>query len=133
MLILTAHTLRHLVTCERRVWLDAHGDLAERDEISPETQWVYSLGIQHEQMVQQATATTITPVPVSSWEEGVTATRNLMRQGAPGIIGAFLEYCTPLDLTDRNYTLRPSGLQARLRICTVSIVTTGSVSCPLIN
>jgi uncharacterized protein len=106
MVILTAQTLRHLITCERRVWLDAHGDPSERDEVSPETQWLFSLGIQHEQTVQQATAPTITPIPVSSWEEGVALTRDLMRQGVPGIIGAHLEHHAPLDLTDQLYTLR---------------------------
>jgi predicted RecB family nuclease len=105
-LIITAQTLRHLITCERRVWLDAHGDPSARDEVSPETQWLYAMGIQHEQTVQQATAATITPVPVSTWEEGIAATRDLMRQGIPGIVGAYLEYSAPLDLTDRHYTLR---------------------------
>ncbi len=104
--IITAQTLRNLIACERRVWLDVHGDPSERDEISPETQWLYALGIQHEQSVQQATAATMTPVPVFSWEEGVSVTRNMMRQGTPAIMGAFLEYGTSLDLTDREFTLR---------------------------
>ncbi|MBI5958464.1 MAG: TM0106 family RecB-like putative nuclease [Chloroflexi bacterium] len=102
---ITAQTLRDLLTCERRVWLDVHGDPTLRDETSPETLWLYAMGNQHEQRVQEATAAEIRPVAISSWDEGVTATRDLMRQEVPGIIGAFLEYSIPLDLTDRIYIL----------------------------
>lgn len=104
--ILTAQTLRHLLTCPRRVWLDMHGNPTERDEVSPETQWLYTLGIQHEQAVQQATADSIEALPVSSWAEGVAVTRELMATGAPVIIGAYLAQRAPLDLSGNEFELR---------------------------
>ena len=64
--------------CERRVWLDAHGDPAERDMSTPETLRLYALGSQHEQHIYTTTAGEIKPVDITSWEEGVAATRDLM-------------------------------------------------------
>ena len=105
-LIITAQTLRHLLTCERRVWLDQHGDLAQRDPTSPSTQRLYTLGIRHEERIHAATTHTIEPVDVESWEDAVVATHDLMQQGVPGIIGACLETIAPLDLTGRMFTIR---------------------------
>ncbi len=104
--IITAHTLRHLLSCERRAWLDVYGDPTLRGETPPDVQRLYALGVQHELRVQAATAATITPFDVASWEEGVSTTRDLMRQGVQAIAGAYLEVETPLDLSDRVYTLR---------------------------
>jgi predicted RecB family nuclease len=106
MTTITAHTLRNLLMCERRVWLDAHSDPAARDESAPETLRLYALGNQHEQRIHAATAGEIKPVDIASWEEGVEVTRNLMQQGVPGIIGACLEVRAPLDLTDTVYPIR---------------------------
>jgi hypothetical protein len=39
-------------------------------------------------------------------EKGVAVTRDEMQQGTPAIIGAFVEYRTPLGLTDRGLTPR---------------------------
>ncbi len=68
MMIISAQTLRHLVTCERRVWLDQNGESALQNEIA---QSPFILGIQHEQAVLQATTSAAEAVPVSSWADGV--------------------------------------------------------------
>jgi predicted RecB family nuclease len=104
--VITGQTLRNLLVCERRVWLDAHGDLSQRDETSPETLRLYALGKQHEQAIHAATVGPIEPIPIASWEEGVTITRDLMAQGVAGIIGACLSHSATLDLSDRVYSLR---------------------------
>lgn len=104
--VITAHSLRRVIECERRVWLDAHGDPAARADDSPDVLHLWSLGAQHEQAIHAATAGDVQPVEVGSWADGVALTHDLMDQGAPGIVGAFLEYHTPLDLTDTVYTLR---------------------------
>ncbi len=104
--VITAQTLRHLLACERRVWLDQHGDPAQRAPVPPETRRLYTLGIQHEQRVQAATTHEIEPVRVESWADAVAATHDLMQQGVPGIIGACLEQRVPLDLGGRTFTLR---------------------------
>ena len=104
--MITAHTLRYLLICERCAWLDVYGDPAARGETPPDVQRLYALGVQHEQGVQAATAATITPFEIESWEEGVATTQDLMRQGVSAIAGAYLEVNTPLDLSDRVYTLR---------------------------
>lgn len=104
--VITAQTLRHLLMCERRVWLDARADPALRDAAAPEALRLYALGSQHEDRVHAATAGPIEPVDIASWEEGVAATRELMRRGVPGILGACLEVRVPLDLSDTVYTLR---------------------------
>ena len=61
--IITAHLLRHALTCERRVWLDAQGDPALRVEL-PETTRLMELGILHEQQIHETTAPRIEPVPL---------------------------------------------------------------------
>lgn len=103
---ITAQTLRHLLVCERRVWLDAHADPALRDAPTPEALRLYALGSQHDELVHAATAGQVEPVDIASWEEGVAVTRDLMQQGVQGILGACLEVQTSLDLTGTIYTLR---------------------------
>lgn len=103
-LIITAQTLRNVLECERRVWLDAHGDPALRGEPPPETLRLYALGVHHEQTIH-ATAGPVTPVPVASWAEAVRATSDLMQRGSPGIIGACLAVEVPLDSSGRPYHL----------------------------
>ena len=53
-----------------------------------------------------ATAVYVEQVPVTSWAEALAATRELMAQGVPGILGACFEQQAALDLTDRVFTLR---------------------------
>ncbi len=105
-LTITAQTLRNLLTCERRVWLDSHGDPALRAETPPDVLHVYALGHAHEQAIQAATADHIEAIPLASWAEGVEVTRRLMRQGVAGIIQARLEIDAPLDASGKLYRLR---------------------------
>lgn len=86
--IITAYTLRHLLTCERRVWLDQHGDSALRTE--PAAERIHA-GQQHEHVVSATMFGPATPVAVDSWDGMVQTTRDLMRRGALGIQGAAFE------------------------------------------
>lgn len=104
--VISAHALRDVLMCERRVWLDTHGDPAQRDETSPDLLRLFELGVQHEQRVHDATAPTVTPIVAESWDEGVLITQDLVAQGVPVILGACLEAQTPLDMTDRVFTVR---------------------------
>jgi uncharacterized protein len=104
--IITAQTLRNALMCERRIWLDEHGDLSQRDSVPPDTMHQYVIGIHHEQTIHDNTLGPTESIPVTSWEEGLSVTRDLMRQGVKGIVGAYLEVETPLDLTDRVFSVR---------------------------
>jgi predicted RecB family nuclease len=86
--IITAYTLRNLLMCERRVWLDRQGDLSQRDELP---QYQMTAGKQHEQMVSTAMFGPATPVPAASWDDMVHETRHLMERGVGGIQGAAFE------------------------------------------
>ena len=59
--VITAQALRHLLMCERRVWLDARADPALRDAPAPAALRLYALGSQHEDRVHAATAGPIEP------------------------------------------------------------------------
>lgn len=104
--LITAQDVRHALICARRVWLDAHGDPALRDESAPEVARAFALGVQHEASVLAAVGATVEYLPVESWAHGVALTRRLMARGVPGIVGACLEHRAPLDLTERIFTVR---------------------------
>ncbi|NLX10822.1 MAG: TM0106 family RecB-like putative nuclease [Chloroflexi bacterium] len=104
--IITAQTLRNLLMCARRPWLDWHGDPVLRDEVSLETARLFEIGNQHEQAIHAATVGPVEPVTVESWAEGVRVTRDLMRQQVPVILGGYLEYSGPLDLSPREFNVR---------------------------
>lgn len=86
--IITAYTLRYLSMCERRVWLDHHGDRNLRETIPAD---VFTDGIKHEQAVSAAMFGAATPVEALNWADMVQVTRDLMRRGAAGIQGAAYE------------------------------------------
>jgi predicted RecB family nuclease len=98
---ITAYTLRHLYQCERRVWLDRHGDIALHEEVISERALI---GVEHERKIGEVMFGAVTPVPVSSWAEMVQSTRELMAQGVAGIAGAAFERETILG--DRIVTVR---------------------------
>jgi uncharacterized protein len=104
--LITAQDVRHALICARRVWLDAHGDPALRDESAPEMARAFALGVQHEASVRAAVGVAVEYLPVESWAHGVALTRGLMARGVAGIGGACLEHRAPLDLTDRLFTVR---------------------------
>jgi len=74
--------------CERRIWLDRHGDSMLRDEIPQE---LFAAGNRHEQAVSATMFGLVTPVSAISWDDMVQSTRHLMERGVAGIQGAALE------------------------------------------
>jgi predicted RecB family nuclease len=93
-IIVTAHTLRHLIECERRIWLNQFGELSLRVEPAPP---VFVRGIEHEQAISAAMIGPVKTVAAGSWPAMVEATHDLMRRGASGIQGAAFEYTLPLS------------------------------------
>lgn len=86
--IITPTLLRYLTTCERRVWLDAYGDAAEQLPTTP----VGALyGNAHEAHIQKVATPQAEAMPVQTWQEGITLTRDLMASGTSVIIGAYVE------------------------------------------
>lgn len=99
--IVTAYTLRYLDTCERRIWLDHHGDPAQRDTVDTDRALI---GLEHERAVGDAVFGPTEVVQAESWEDMVAATLDLMRQGAVGIKGAAFE--RSITVNGHNLTLR---------------------------
>lgn len=92
--IISAYTLRHLLMCERRIWLDYHDDPALRNAV-PDSQSMR--GLAHEQAVSGAMFGEVTPVAANSWSEMISATQHLMQQGASAIQGAAFEQTIQLS------------------------------------
>jgi predicted RecB family nuclease len=90
-IIIRASDLRKLHFCQRKAWLDIHGDVAERDLPTEGLMMRLIGGVTHEEEVHEATTHEIRQHVVRSWREGVEMTRMSMQQGTRGIIGAFLE------------------------------------------
>ncbi|HEX2907158.1 MAG TPA: PD-(D/E)XK nuclease family protein, partial [Phototrophicaceae bacterium] len=113
--VITAYTLRYLAACERRVWLDQHGDVTARVAPAPE---YASGGIEHEQRIVGRAFGPMTPVPVGSWPEMLRVTQKLMRQGVAGIRGAAFERVidlpTPVCVRGRVDWLRRVSTPSRL-------------------
>ncbi|MBA3871148.1 MAG: hypothetical protein H0X30_18555, partial [Anaerolineae bacterium] len=87
-IVITPSLLRNLVTCERRGWLDTFGEKTDQQPITP----IGALyGIAHEKAIQSVASPNIDTMPVSSWDEGVTLTNELIYDGASVIIGAYIE------------------------------------------
>ena len=77
-LLITAQDVRHALICARRVWLDAHGDPALRDESAPEMARAFALGVQHEAHVLASVGAAVEYLPIESWAHGVALTRRLI-------------------------------------------------------
>jgi predicted RecB family nuclease len=114
-MIITAQALRHLLECDRRIWLDQHGNPAERADVT--TVQVIA-GIEHEKSVQSAMFGPVNTIPAASWSEMVEVTRDLMNQGVEGIQGAAFErvfpFAEPLILRGRVDWLRRTSQPSRL-------------------
>ncbi len=91
---ITAYTLRALDQCQRRIWLDQHGERADYHE--PPPSWAQMAGLAHEQVVQFA-AGAQRRITTTSWAEAAQVTHELMAQGADAIGNAALERTVPLD------------------------------------
>jgi predicted RecB family nuclease len=104
--IVTATTLRLLQMCERRVWLDHYGEAALRDEITPVLAHRFNAGVEHEARIHEAAGQPTEPITVTTWAEGVRLTRELMAQGRPIILGAYLERAVQFNGSATNLVLR---------------------------
>jgi predicted RecB family nuclease len=92
--VISAYTLRHLLMCERRIWLDHNGDPDLR-AVMPQNQ--SARGIVHEQNVSTAMFGAASPVAVNSWADMLDGTHTLMSQGASAIQGAAFEHTIELS------------------------------------
>ena len=93
MTLITSQTLHDLALCERRAWLSAHAPFDD----APRT-----IGVVWERSSEGA----LESREVSGWTEAVALTERLMALGVASIFGACIEVQTPLDLTDRVFTIR---------------------------
>jgi predicted RecB family nuclease len=90
-IIITPTRLRQFLQCQRLAWLEVHEDRALRDPIDPVLEKRLAAGVAHEEAVHEAAGVPAIPINVETWDEGIQATRQLMQQGTPVIIGAYLE------------------------------------------
>lgn len=92
-MILTATTLRLLDICQRRVWLDFHGDPKQRDPLSDFAMHQFA-GVDpspSSPLHLWGGAGGGVRVQATTWEESLQATHELMREGVAGIAGAAFE------------------------------------------
>lgn len=105
-LLITASLLRWSATCERHIWLTAHGDSALQSDLEPAVVYQMEAGNRHESAVHHRTSPVIHTHSVSGWEEAVHKTRELMHEGVAGIIGACLEYRGQVEGISRPLIIR---------------------------
>ncbi len=105
--VLTAATLRHVAICQRRIWLDQHGNpSAANESVSSDTDSWSAASERPPQAIYAHHHGELQRIELSSWEQGVMITRDLMAHQADTIFDAHLELITALDLTDRCFILR---------------------------
>jgi predicted RecB family nuclease len=109
---INASMLRHLTTCQRRVWLDWYGDGQDKDLITPNIAFRLDVGIRHEAQVHRAVAPEARQIAVRNWSDGVKVTQTLMQRGVRSISGAYLE--ADVMLAEKNCILRVRGRIDRL-------------------
>lgn len=95
MTLITSQTLHDLALCERRAWLNANAPTAFGEV-------PLTVGV----VWERASESTLESREVANWAEAVALTQRLMALGAASIFGACLQVQTPLDLTDRTFTIR---------------------------
>lgn len=100
--MITAYTLRHLYQCERRVWLDQHGDPSLLEDVISERALI---GLEHERKIGEMMFGEVSPVSAASWTDMVRITREFMAQGVAGIQGAAFER----EITVGIQTIRVRG------------------------
>jgi predicted RecB family nuclease len=103
-IVIRASDLRKLHFCQRKAWLDIHGDVTERDLPTNEQTIRLIGGVSHEEEVHEATTSEIRQHVVRTWREGVEMTRVAMQQGTRGVIGAFLE--AEFEMGDQRILVR---------------------------
>jgi predicted RecB family nuclease len=87
--VLTATDIANLARCAHRIYLDAHGDPAEKLPPTTVRQLLWEEGREHEQDV--IASLDFVTVPHGTPTERVAATRQLMQDGAPLIYHGYLE------------------------------------------
>lgn len=95
MTLITSQTLHDLALCGRRAWLNARAPAPAGD--AP-----LMLGVVWERGAESA----VDSREVASWADAVALTERWMALGAVSILNACFEVQTPLDLTDRTFTIR---------------------------
>ncbi len=80
--LIRAEDFYNLAECDRRVYLEHHGDPAVRAPLSDFQAWVYRQGRQFEQQVTSTLKLTRPRYPVDDLEAGAAQTLEMMRQGA---------------------------------------------------
>ncbi|MAS36759.1 MAG: hypothetical protein CL610_22330 [Anaerolineaceae bacterium] len=89
--VISATALRNLTECQRRVWLDYHGDAQLRSPLAADVRRRLARGILHEDVIQETMIGPVDVLPTLSWADALRTTRDLMAQGVPAIRGAVFE------------------------------------------
>lgn len=98
--------LRDLVVCERRPWLDVHGDAGARAPVAPFVELLWSGGMAHEETVLAALTGTVADLRRVPLRDRAAATVAAMAGDADHVIGAELRHG---DLLGRPDVLSRQG------------------------
>lgn len=90
--LVTASMLRDLVVCERRPWLDAHGDADARAPVAPFVELLWNGGMAHEEKVLAALAGTVVDLREVARADRFTATLKALKVDADHVLGAELRH-----------------------------------------
>jgi predicted RecB family nuclease len=104
--ILPVTRLRSIMECQRRIWLDTHGDPSECGTPSAAHAQRLEGGVTHEEAIHIATVVRTQPISVADWDEGIQATRQSMQRGVNVILGGYLEAKLPIDGLSRPVIMR---------------------------
>ncbi|RRR74092.1 MAG: TM0106 family RecB-like putative nuclease [Candidatus Viridilinea halotolerans] len=88
---ITATTLVWLQRCARRIWLDRHGDAAQRVATDPVLQHQIARGHAHEEAIVAAQFAQRHPLVATAWPELVAETLAAMQSGVPALHQGALE------------------------------------------
>lgn len=102
---ISASMLRWHTSCERRIWLDEHGDSQKRNDLPAVTYFRCVQGIQHEREILNYTMPDHEQLMVSDWAEAVTITRDLLANNTRRIAGAAFEAKIPLNSVSEEIRL----------------------------
>ena len=90
--LVTASMMRDLVVCERRPWLDVHGDPAERAPVAPFVELLWRGGMAHEDAVLAALPGAIADLRETAPADRVAATLAAISGDADHILGGELRH-----------------------------------------
>jgi predicted RecB family nuclease len=92
--------MQDLVVCERRLWLDVHGDPAERAPVAPFVELLWRGGMAHEDAVLAALPGAIVDLRRTAQSDRVAATLAAISGDADHILGADLRHADLLGRPD---------------------------------